>query len=194
MRPDIYKFWKNHSLANIKPNVGGEFPEGWDVVEFFRDLYTVKEYGTVIDMGCGYGRLAEAFKPSKYKGMDISPSAISEAKRLNPDYRFVLIDEPGCSHSDTKLLYTVLLHQSDEDIERAIENLCRTTNRIIVAEICGRDWRREGNPPVFNRGVEEYQGIFCTHGKNSMTLIRKPYKRYKNFDKEDTDLSVMIFE
>lgn len=198
MQTEIYNFWKNHSLANIKPSVGGEFPEGWNVVEFFKNFKTTKEYGEVVEIGCGYGRLCRAFDPNNYTGLDISPIAIKQAIALNPDYDFELITEKRIQklypHSRTKILYTVLLHQSDEDIEKCIENLCTTSRRIIVAEICGRDWRREGNPPVFNRTPEEYDYIFSNYGRGLSQLIKKPYKRYKNFNKSDTDLSIMVFE
>jgi len=198
MQSDIYNFWKNHSLKNIKPNAGGEFPEGWNVIEFFKKLYTQKEYGETVEIGCGYGRLCTAFSPDAYTGLDISPDAIKQARLLNPKYGFHLITERKVNrlypHSRTKLLYTVLLHQSDEDIEEAIEHLCDTSRRIIVAEICGRDWRRKGNPPVFNRGPEEYDAMFSTYGKGMVKLIKKPYKRYKGFPKQDTNLSIMVFE
>ncbi len=80
MRDDIYTFWKNNSLDNIKPPIGGEFPEGWDVIDFFRNLYTLEDYGETVEIGCGYGRICEAFDPDNYAGLDISPSAIEQAQ------------------------------------------------------------------------------------------------------------------
>jgi SAM-dependent methyltransferase len=198
LQTDIYNFWKNNSLTNIKPETGGEFPEGWDVVEFFKNFRAPEEYGEIVEVGCGYGRLCKAFDPAIYTGIDISPSAIERARSLNPEYDFGLITEKRIKrlypHSRTKILYTVLLHQTDEDIEAVIENLCETSRTIIVAEVCGRDWRRKGNPPVFNRTPEEYEYMFQTHGRGMSTLIKKPYTRYKNFNKSDTDLSIMVFE
>jgi len=170
MKDNIYKFWRDHSLTNIKPNTGEEYPEGWDVVEYFKNFMTPKEYGDTIEVGCGYGRLCKAFNPDNYLGLDISPNAI------------------------IKLLYTVLLHQCDEDIKNMIESLCITSRRIIVAEICGRDWRRKGNPPVFNRTPEEYDAIFREYDRGLSAIIKKPYERYKKKSKSDTDLSIMVFE
>ena len=186
MRNDIYNFWKNNLPNNIKD------PEGWNVVEFLKNFRTVEEYGETAEIGCGYGRLCQAFDSEQYVGLDISPDAINMARKLNPAYEFELIPEERLDrsfpHSRTKLLYTVLLHQSDEDISEMIKNLCETSRRIIVAEICGRKWRREGNPPVFNRGVEEYIHMFNEHGKHSLNLINKPHKRYA-----ETDISIMVF-
>jgi SAM-dependent methyltransferase len=198
LQTEIYNFWKNNSLANIKPEIGEEFPEGWNVIEFFKNFMTPENYGETIEIGCGYGRLCEAFDSRAYLGLDISPIAIKQAIALNPLYDFKLITEDTLNkfypHSRTKLLYTVLLHQSDEDIKEAVENLCATSRRIIVAEICGRDWRREGNPPVFNRNAEEYINMFQDYGRGISTIIKKPYIRYKDWNKLDTDLTIMVFE
>ena len=198
MQDKIYDFWVNNALHNIKPSVGGEFPEGWDVIQFFKDLYTPQKYGETIEIGCGYGRLCTAFDPRAYLGLDISSEAIKEANSKNSEYTFEVITKAKLNkfypHSRTKLLYTVLLHQSDEDIEAALKNLCETTRRIIVAEVCGRDWRDGASPWVFNRSPEEYEIMFQNHGRGLSRLIKKPYKRYKNWDKWDTDLSIMVFE
>lgn len=186
---NIYKFWKHNSLKHIKPNRGGEFPEGWDVVEFLKEIYTEEEYGKVIDVGCGYGRLCKAFNPNKYLGIDFSNDAILKAKELNPNYTFSTINNfESYPKSDTKLLYTVLLHQRDEDIEVIVETLCKSTNKIIVAEICGRSWRRPGNPPVFNREEEEYIDLFKKYGKFIEKQYNEPYAAYK-----DTKIKIMIF-
>jgi SAM-dependent methyltransferase len=196
VQDSIYNFWRNHSLANIKPNVGGEYPEGWDVVEFFNKLYTEEDYGTVVEIGCGYGRLCRAFDTDIYKGLDISPEAIRMARKTYPNYKFDLMLNPDdmFPHSDTKLLYTVALYQTDEDIEWMIKRLCKTTSdRVIIAEVSGRDWRREGNPPVFNRSPEEYDFLFAQQDWGLGALIKKPYDRYKAWKKDDTNLSIMVF-
>jgi SAM-dependent methyltransferase len=195
LQTDIYNFWKNHSLANIKPQTGEEYPEGWDVVEFFKNF---RKYGNIIEVGCGYGRLCRAFDSEHYLGIDISYDAVRQARKMFPNYKFDHIIEQEVDHmyrySDTKLLYTVLLHQSDEDIESIIEKLCQSSKTIIVAEVTGRDWRRKGNPPVFNREVSEYEVLFTNHGRGLTQVIKKPYERYKDWDKNNTDLTVMVFE
>ena len=189
MDNNIYNFWKNNSLRNIKPSRGGEFPEGWNVVEFFKNLFTEEEYGNILDIGCGYGRLSKAFDPFNYLGLDFSKEAISEAKKLNSNYMFSTMENSiDYPQSDTKLLYTVLLHQTDEDIDKIIKNLCKSTKMIIVAEICGRKWRRKGNPPVFNREKEEYIELFKKHGKFILEQYSEPYEAYKN-----TNIEIMVF-
>lgn len=181
----VYEFWKNNSLKYIKPPRGGEFPEGWDVVDFFKNF----NYEDVVDIGCGYGRLCRAFDPDKYLGLDFSPDAIKTAKEANPEYKFsVITNEDEYPESRYKLLYTVLLHQSDEDIDEIIKKLCDTTDIIIVAEICGRKWRRNGNPPVFNREVQEYEYLFAKHNKYIIEHYSIPYEAYK-----ETRIEIMVF-
>lgn len=191
MDKDIYEFWKENSLDNIKPKRGkSEFPEGWDVIDFFKNLYLEEGYGHIIEVGCGYGRLCKAFDKDKYTGIDVSPAAISKAKELNPEYNFELIDNTTeYWNSHTKLLYTVLLHISDEDIDDMIKALCNTTYRIIVAEVMDRKWRREGNPPVFNRSKFDYMDLFEKYKKEVTYYFVKPYKAYNN-----TELKILVFE
>lgn len=193
MNKEIYEFWKNNSLDNIKPNRGNsEFPEGWDVVEFFKNLYPEEEYGHIIEIGCGYGRLCKAFNKNNYSGVDVSPNAISRAKQLNPEYNFALIDNTiDYWTSHTKLLYTVLLHISDEDIDYIIESLCNSTYRIIIAEVMDRKVRRPGNPPVFNRYRSDYIELFTKYGKEVVDWISNPYKAY---EKENYKLDILVFE
>ena len=185
----IYNFWSKNSLTNIKPARGGEFPEGWDVIDFFKNLYSEEEYGSILDIGCGYGRLCNAFNAKNYCGLDISSHAIEKAQKVHPEYKFSLLDYSiNLPPSDTKLVYTVLLHQTDEDIDTIVKTLCNTTRRIIVAEICGRDWRRSGNPPVFNRNKQEYIELFNAYGKNIEKQYSKPYKAYKG-----TNIDILVF-
>jgi SAM-dependent methyltransferase len=185
---DVFDFWSKESLKHIKPGRGGEFPEGWDVRQFFQDLFTPEEYGSIVEVGCGYGRLCKAFHVDHYLGIDFSTEAVQAAKKLNPSYNFSTIGNTSkYPISNTKLLFTVLLHQADEDIEKIVANLA-TTHRIIVGEVCGRHWRRSGNPPVFNRDTSEYVDLFASFNKQLSKHIKRPYLAYNN-----TEIDIMVF-
>lgn len=180
----IYNFWAKNSLHHIKPNRLGEFPEGIDMREFYKDLLSEKEYGKVLDIGCGYGRLSTAFYPNNYIGLDYSKEAISKAKELNPEYTYLICGfNEALPPGDTALLHTVCLHISDDTIKEFLQSL--QVRRIIIGEILGRKWRRRGNPPVFNRDLADYIKILGT--PTATTSIK--YEAYK-----DTFLSVLIFE
>ncbi|RXF74453.1 class I SAM-dependent methyltransferase [Hansschlegelia zhihuaiae] len=49
---------------------------------------------SVLDVGCGYGRVSGCFTSRKirYLGVDVSPEAISQARDRNPDAEFVIGD------------------------------------------------------------------------------------------------------
>ena len=54
----------------------------------------------------------------------------------------------------------------------------------VVGEVMGRQWRRPGDPPVFNREAHEYVELL---GRPCERLA-VPYPRYK------CDLTVLVFE
>jgi hypothetical protein len=66
----------------------------------------------------------------------------------------------------------------DDEIESVID-LAKGYKHIVIGEIMGREWRRPGNPPVFNRDAQEYADMI---GKTPR-IIEIPYPRYgKNLE------------
>ena len=185
------KFWEREAEKHIIPNTGEEFPEGWNVLEFLSKLFPENE--SLIEVGCGTGRLSTAFNSTVYTGLDINENVLKEAKLKNSEYKYIKSEIlPNSKH---KLVYTVLLHISDNDIELFIENMCSSTeNTIVVAEIMGRDWRRAGLPPVFNREVNEYISLFNKHNFSLESDYKRPYKRYTGWSKKDTRLHILKFK
>jgi SAM-dependent methyltransferase len=166
------QYWRcNSTLQHITPP-GVRFPE----VDLFPALQSAIT-GTVFEFGCGDGRLSPAFDPDKYIGYDINPSAIKAARLNNPAYDYV--DE--WLSADTFLAYTVLLHVPDDEIQAVIDR-AKTYKRIVIGEIMGRQWRRPGNPPVFNRDLTEYTDMIG----RPCDIIRVPYPRY------GCDLSLLV--
>jgi len=182
MKRDILEFWQQAQLFQINPGVTEEFPEGWDVRDELRQIFGDRH---VSDIGCGYGRLCTAFRPDRYSGFDLNPAAVEAARRKYPDYRFTLMRDPlDYVVSEAALLYTVLLHIHDDDIELVIANLCKRAEFVVVAEIMLRMWRGqeisrpEKAPPVFNRDVPDYVALFAKCGFDVDDMIIAPYKRY----------------
>lgn len=177
MNPDILKFWTNADFRYINPAYPAEeFPEGWDVRE---ELRSAIDQRPVAEIGCGYGRLCTAFSAERYTGYDISPAAIEAARARYPGYRFrAMANEDDFEATEAILLYMVLLHVADEDIGALISRLAGKARFVLVAEIMGRGWRRSGNPPVFNRGSEEYIALFAQHGFGVDDIITAPHQRY----------------
>jgi 2-polyprenyl-3-methyl-5-hydroxy-6-metoxy-1,4-benzoquinol methylase len=114
---------------------------------------------SVLDFGCGFGRLADHFKD--YLGVDIANHRIEIAKRIYPDkeFRYVAdvreLDGFG-GVRDVAICCDVLLHIPDDDIAMVVSTLARSARRVVVAEHLGRDWRG----PDFHREKTEYEEIF----------------------------------
>lgn len=185
------KFWEENSIEHIIPKIGQEFPEGWNILEYLSTLFSPEE--SLVEVGCGRGRLSKAFSPSHYTGLDISKNALKIASESNPEYKYILSKQfPVSKH---KLLYTVLLHISDKDIENFIKRLVESTEKtLVVAEVMGKDWRRKGDPPVFNREAEVYIELFKANNFELVLHEEKPYLRYKNWKKKNTNLHILKFK
>ena len=54
----------------------GEFPEGFNVIDFLREITKELDFKRVLDFGCGYGRLSKAFDSDKYIGVDLNLKAL----------------------------------------------------------------------------------------------------------------------
>ena len=78
----------------------------------------------------------------------------------------------------------MLLHVPDDEIESIIKQAKRNYSRIVIGEIMGREWRRPGNPPVFNRNKEDYLDLVGW----KCTILLVKYPRY------GCDLDLMIFD
>ena len=178
------EFWRNTSgVEHITP--GGKWlPEGDWFAESMRSLGRIGN--SVVEFGCGPGRLAGFFEKRLYEGVDINGNAVGEARRRNPGYRFTTLRGAQLPPADVYLCHTVLLHIPDDEISRTVEMFGDTD--VIVSEVMGRKWRRAGDPPVFNREPEEYIDIFGRYGLQNTSLEKAPYEHYKN-----TDLTMMMF-
>jgi trans-aconitate methyltransferase len=173
------EYWRaNSGLKHITPP-GCDMPE----VELFPALQAAC-WGRVLEVGCGYGRLAGAFDPANYHGIDVNPTAIEAARRAHPDHSFAVGDtrDPPPAH-DTLLLYTVALHIPDSALS-TLALMAAGSPRIVIGEIMGRRWRRPGNPPVFNREPREYEQLFSRQAKS----LAIQYHRY------GTDLTLLVMD
>ena len=186
-------FWKQDRLANIIPrtSLGGEFPEGWDVRAFLQEWLPLRAGEQILEVGCGYGRLCEAFPAEQYRGIDINPEAIGLAKQRNPSYRFEVTEYTAeYPRADAILAYTVLLHVDDLSIGPMLQRCSRSAPVIVVAEILGRQrWRRSGNPPVYNRDLADYIGLFRDLNYHLVDCQERPYAHYSQ-----TNISFLKFQ
>lgn len=195
-RDPIIQFWISRGLEYIIPNVGQEYPEGFDVGRVIRDI--LAENLPVTEIGCGVGRIAKQFDPSIYAGYDVNPNAILIAKKRLPDHKFrILLEDADYPKSHVLLFYTVLLHIPDGKVENIIRQAAQACNTVLVCECLGRSWRRGGGVPVFNRSEQEYIEIFSKFGLNLTKKEVRPYRRYADnaaFSRHDTNIYFLRFD
>lgn len=193
----LAEFWRGDNLVNIKPAVGGEFPEGFDPRKVLAHMHLWAGGGAVTELGCGYGRCAPAFRPGLYTGLDINPAAVDKARQCLPDYRFEVVGAPEQLPGGSLLLaYTVFLHMPDDVLLPWVQAAEACYEHILVCEILGRDWRATaGVTPVFNRELEDYKALLAPF--ELCAEVRLPYQRYVNSEfagrVRNTDISFMLF-
>jgi SAM-dependent methyltransferase len=177
----IIQWWKGpHGIKHIIPPNAPEFPEGWDV----RDtLISIIGNDSIVEVGCGRGRLAGKFEPAQYIGVDINPNAIARAKGDNPNHTFVNHNVgDDIPESTWVMFYTVLLHVDDNDIDDLLSHTTRKCSKVIVAEVMGREWRRAdlpNKPPVFNRSRDEYVVLLEKQGFSLTGEMNRQYEHIK---------------
>jgi hypothetical protein len=184
MTQNYKEYWKSDNLNNVVPGGIGANPEGFDAIDFVSGLISKSnhEEPKVIDFGCGWGRFSKAVPKDRYIGVDINPDAIALAKQQNPGYSFIEVNESDeYPVADVCMAYTVFLHIDDTLLSHTIDRLIKSdVKTFIVAEILGREWRRDGDPPVFNRNLDDYVDIFRRKGFYLNGSNRELYRRYLN--------------
>lgn len=187
-------FWTESGLEHIVPEGFGDFPEGFDVKGELKQLVDDIGYRSLLDFGCGYGRLCESFEPGKYLGVDINGRAIAEAKKRYAGYRFEHWQSEPIT-ADVCLSYSVFFHMTDAEIHQALKKMwCKW---VIVAELLGKEWRRDGMPPIYSREENDYIQLFRCHDLVMHKHIQRPYKRYADtpwYQNKNTNLSFMVFK
>lgn len=90
--------------------------------------------GSVLDLGCGYGELAQ-FVKAEYLGIDFSPFVIERAREMRPDRRFLvgdILDLPDVGCFDTVSMVETLEHMdAPGQVLELVRPLAR--KRIVIS-------------------------------------------------------------
>ena len=179
------KVWQGEDgIRNVIPRSGrsGEYPErpGFDPLDILPDIIRGRP---VCEIGCGYGRLADAFEPDKYIGLDCNREAIKRAKKNLPEYSFHVINEYKYPPTMSKFAYTVAMHIPDDEYHEFVQAMCESTGeQIVIAEILGRSKRRDLEKKIegyihatFGRSLEDHAFEFNVEGWSLVTFHEKTY-------------------
>jgi len=152
-------FWQQRYSSGLDsgPGSGGE-EAAWKVEQVVRAC-SRKKVGSVLDLGCGDGRVARALMDrlpgASYLGIDQAPAALEQARRVAlPGMEFREGDLTGAelSPADLVLCLDVLFHlESAERHEAAIAAVCRAFRKVAIVA-------------AWNAGIVElYRGEFAPH-------------------------------
>lgn len=118
----------------------------------------------VFDAGCGWGFLVESFwdRGVESSGVDISEYGISHVRPdMIPYCRVASLVEPFDRHYDLITCIEVLEHMLPEEVDQAIANLCRASDRILFSST-PRDFDEPTHRSV--RPVMAWLRAFQKHG------------------------------
>jgi SAM-dependent methyltransferase len=183
----VLNFWKEKGENFLFPQVNESIREAKFSRKFFRKIVNGE---SIIEIGCGNGRIAQGFASTQYKGYDVNPTVIAEAKKSFPDFSFNLYTPfDTIPSSDWVIVHTVLLHIADEDINKFLDVITLNSKNIIISEIMSREFRGDEDsvPPVFNRDTDEY--IKMMLDKNFSLMEENSFY----FDRYETDMNYLVF-
>lgn len=172
---------------------------------------------TVLDAGCAWGFLVEAFRNRGVEafGVDISEYAI---QNIHPDIKQYCwigsITEPFPQEYDLITCIEVLEHMPRQDAEKAIENLCTHANEIVFSStpfdykeathINVHDpeyWAEEFARYGFYRDMEadlscitSWAVRFVKTKRTSLMLVREYERKFWQLRKENFDLRQLSIE
>ena len=167
-----YKAWW---MADNLSNVGEETPA--EVLRAVVDL--VPRAPSVLEFGCGPGRVAALFPADGYLGVDLNPQAVELARRRNPRHAFREVDElEQLPRADLVLAHTVLLHVRDRDLPDVLDQLVAAARRtIVVVEIMDPAWSLGR---WYQRAPQAYAALLELRGFSSRIAGTVPHPRYAN--------------
>jgi SAM-dependent methyltransferase len=83
--------------------------------------------GSVLEIGCGYGRILAKIKCDKVEGIDLSEVLLEQCRKENPNIKVGYGDVTKyLSYPDNSLL-----HIKPEDVEKAINEMYRVARKVV---------------------------------------------------------------
>ncbi|MDT2019451.1 class I SAM-dependent methyltransferase [Methylocella sp. CPCC 101449] len=182
-----------NAAASIEHNYEGERDLQGAVSELAGFLRQ-RKYSSVLDLGCGYGRVAGSLisKGFSYTGIDISDEAIKTAKKNHPKGVFLQGDLRELNIAkkfDVVLILYVLVHfTEDEDWRKFLAAACQRVKRdgcLLFADYFPPE-RISPVPHVVSRPLAQYNEELAKLGFTADSRLQQqisliPYDSAKVF-------------
>jgi SAM-dependent methyltransferase len=159
MGEDVIRFWQEKTSTSHTRvdhmNTGDPLADG---DEIFRVIQKMVQNKTLVEFGCGYGRLQPLFFDS-YVGVDICRAAVEKGIADGRNVRLIEPDDP-IPIADVCLCYTVLLHVEVDDLKSVINRIKDAAGEVVVVERTGMEVISDMMPPGPARPVGFYDSLF----------------------------------
>ena len=182
-------------LYEFIPQHLGEFPEGFDVIDHVKETLKELEHESVLDFGCGSGRLSPGFCPKKYVGIDHNHKMFETAKKRFERHVFEHADTQSFPSTELFFSYMTLCHLSEEKLQNLLDRIESKT--VVVMEIMGRAWRYQDCIGKYAREQSEYLELFRSHDYVLHKKEARPFARYQkspSYENLDTNLITLVFK
>lgn len=102
-----------------------------------KNLVEKQKFESVIDVGCGNG-IWSTVLPKDYVGIDIAKTNVEIAKRNFPEKKFEQVAledaQPVAGKADVAFCHTILMHVTEDKIQKAIKALKGLAKKAIIIE------------------------------------------------------------
>lgn len=169
--PDAY--WRDSGPYLATESVS---PEHQATEAILRELlWEIRPIRSVIDVGCGQGRLArmlaQELPEAAYTGMDLGQAQLDGTRQAQPNGTFILSrlqDYQGEQKYDLAIASEVLLHIPPADIAKACANLKALSAKWLITV----DWTKKLSVPT-----AEWNWLYDYPG-----LLGQPFKQIPSAD------------
>jgi trans-aconitate methyltransferase len=177
------EFWK--ALGPDLAPPGGSSPEQAAVEkELIFLLGELEEIGSVVDVGCGQGRLAallaEALPKATYSGVDLAAAQLEGTRKVRPDGTFFLSTLQNFQPDqqwDLAICSEVLMHIPPADMQQAADRLKALARKYVITV----DWTKPLHVKIapwnWLHAYREYLGepdVEIPSGDQSLFLWKMP--------------------
>ena len=186
---DPIGFWRDQGKSFVGFAVS-QSPEHLEQERVLTELLVGCDWETVLDVGCGWGRLARLLgriRPlASYTGLDVGESQINLTRSVRPDAELIHTPlqefEPGDRRWDLVLTSEVVMHVPPEQVSAFISRLAGMAARyLVLVEWTPAPGELEAIPTASWNWPHDYAGLLAELGYTNISTIAVPLARQSIF-------------